>query len=87
MWRISVVLLIIFVTIMIARAEEPPEPNCIQKVVIVVNDFAWRLKEQSELPRINDYLDDIIPLDDFKLVIKPDLDNPAEGYVGIKFTF
>jgi hypothetical protein len=59
----------------------------VEKAVVTANDFAWILKKQSDLPKINKYLDELIILDDFKIVIEPDLDNPAEGYVGFKFTF
>lgn len=58
----------------------------VTKVVVGMNDIAYTvhdgIKDNWQKP-----LDDLVPLDDFRVVLEPEIKNPGTGYVGIKFTF
>ena len=77
-FKIAVVLFLLCMTIAVGKAEEP-EPNWAQIIIIRANQFAAQVHDNLDVQK---KIDDVVPLDDFKVVIKP-----TKGYVGIAFTF
>ena len=66
MWRIAVILLLLFITIKIAHGEEP-FVNPVQQVVIDVNSIVGDAYDTWKDNKITETIDDFVPLDDFRI--------------------
>ena len=91
MWRLAVILLLVFITIKIAHGEEP-YINPIQEVVIKVNKTIYQLHDNLQKIRPLRVVEDIIPLDDFRFTLKPNVKKSIKKrelrwYMGVRWTF
>lgn len=92
MWRVSIYVLLFLMTVAIARAEEPPEPNVVQRAVIHVDRLARDVHEEFFEGDHQQFFDTFMPVDDFRLYVKPKFaksirKSQAHYTVGFRFTF
>ena len=80
MWRIVIILLLLFITIEIAHAETESKPNEVQQAVIELNNLTFKIKDVLEDNILTRAIADVMPVDDFKFVFE------IEGVI-IKWTF
>ena len=83
MWRIILVLSLLFVTVHIAYGEEP-YINPAQEVVIRIDKFSRQVYDKYKNFRPLRKIEEKIPLTDFRFYAKPKMKSIE---VGFKFTF
>ena len=76
--RIAVAMLLLLMTVAVARADDFDSPNQFQQVVIELNEVAQEM--DTRLYIIQQKIDNVVPLDDFRVVVK-------KNYIGFTFTF
>jgi hypothetical protein len=92
MWRVSIYILLFLMTLAVARAEEPPEQNCVQRAVVHVDRVLRDVHEELFKGDHQKFFDNFMPVDDFRLYIKPKFakslkKGEARYTVGFRFTF
>ena len=92
MWRLAVILLLVFITIKIAHGGEEPFVNPVQQAIMDANKVVSQVYKKYKNTRPLRGIEESMPLDDFRFVFKPKILKSIKKHefryrIGFKFTF